>query len=186
MTDTVRAVGLAGSLRSGSYNKKLLRATIDLAPEGCPSSRSIGSVHFPFYDDDLAGQGDPEAVAALKAAVADADAVVIATPEYNFGLPGVLKNALDWLSLPPGRSPLANKTAAIMGATPGMLGTARAQMHLRQLFVFTRTTAVLQPEVLVAHADAAFDDDGQLIDPITQKLLDKLLTRLVELTVRLR
>lgn len=185
-TDPIRAVGLAGSLRQESFNRKLLAAAVELAPPQLHIEPFDALGDLPFYNEDVAAHGDPAAVTALKSLVANSDALIVATPEYNFGVPGVLKNALDWLSLPPGRSPLSGKTAAIMGASPGMLGTARAQLHLRQLFIFTRTHAVLQPEILVAHAGDAFDDDGRLTDPLAQKLLGKQLERLVDLTIRLR
>jgi NAD(P)H-dependent FMN reductase len=120
-------------------------------------------------------EGDPEPVAALKAAIRQADALLIVTPEYNFGVPGVLKNAIDWASRPPRGSALQGKPAAIMGATPGMGGTGRAQMQLRQTFVFTQTHAVLSPEVLVARAGEKFDASGHLTDEPTRKFVAQLL-----------
>lgn len=182
--DTVRALGLVGSLRSGSYNALLMRAAVDLAPEGLEIEVFDRLGDLPFYDEDL--EDEPRAVTDLKTAISSADALVIATPEYNFGLPAVLKNALDWASLPPRRSPMHGKTAAIMGASPGMLGTARGQQHLRQLFVFTQTFAVLQPEILVPFANQKFDQYGRLGDELTAKLLGRQLDALVDLTRRLR
>jgi chromate reductase len=186
MSRRVRAVGLIGSLRAGSYNRMLMNAACALAPDGLDIEVLDGLDRLPFYDEDLTGDGDPAPVTAFKHAMAAADALVIVTPEYNFGLPGVLKNALDWASYPPRTSPLRDKTAAIMGASPGMLGTARGQQHLRQLFVFTRTYAVLQPEVLVANAAEKFDAAGNLTDELTVKLIRLLLGNLLELTRRLR
>jgi len=113
-----------------------------------------------------------------------ADAMLVATPEYNHGVPGVLKNAIDWLSRPPRASALDGKVAAIMGASPGMTGTARAQSQLRQAFVFTNSYALLQPEVLVARAAEKFNADGQLTDQATRDHLKKFLDRFAELIAR--
>lgn len=175
-----------GSLRQGSFNRQLLDAAVELAPPDLEIEVHDRLDRLPFYNADLAADGDPAPVRSLRESASSCDAVVIATPEYNFGLPAVLKNAVDWLSLPAGRSPLRGKTAAIMGATPGMLGTARAQLQLRQAFLFTRTMAVQQPEILVAHAESAFDDDGHLVHPVTRQLLGRQLEELVDLTRRLR
>jgi chromate reductase len=121
---------------------------------------------------------------AACAAIRQADALLIATPEYNHGVPGVLKNAIDWLSRPPRGSALNGKPAAIMGASPGMTGTARSQSQLRQAFVFTNTYALLQPEVLVARAHEKFDADGRLIDPPTRDFVATFLQRFVEFIAR--
>ena len=144
-------VGIAGSLRQGSFNRALLRAATELAP----ATLRI-TVHdllpIPLYNADVESRGAPEVVADLRNAVRAADGLLIATPEYNHGVPGVLKNAIDWLSRPPEAGALSGKPAAIMGASPGMTGTARSQSQLRQAFVFTNTYAMTQPEVLVARA----------------------------------
>jgi chromate reductase len=124
-------------------------------------------------------------VAALKAAIREADALLIATPEYNYGVPGVLKNAIDWASRPPGRSVLAGKPAAIMGATPGPTGTARAQLQLRQAFVFTETYVLLKPELLVARCQEKLDADGRLTDEPTRERVRQLLAALRAWTERL-
>lgn len=180
---TIRAIGLAGSLRAGSYNRMLLDAAVALAPERLEITVFERLGELPFYDEDI--ETEPEPVTALKSAVAAADALVIASPEYNFGIPAVLKNAFDWASLPARSSPMHGKTAAIMGASPGMLGTARGQQHLRQMFVFTGTYAVLQPEILVPFAPQKFDDEGRLTDQLSAKLLGRQLAALVDLTDRL-
>lgn len=180
----VRAVGLVGSLRARSYNRMLLDAAIELAPDRLEIELFERLGELPHYDADI--DEEPAVVGDLRSAIAGADALIIATPEYNFGLPGVLKNALDWASLPPRSSAMHGKTAAIMGASPGMLGTARGQQHLRQIFVFTQTHAVLQPEILVSHAADKFDQDGRLTDTLTAKLLRRQLEALVDLTSRLR
>ena len=184
-TASLRVLGIAGSLRAGSFNRMLLRAAAELAPAGM-EIRSFDIAPFPLYNADVEAQGDPEPVAALKAAIRDADALLVATPEYNFGVPGVLKNAVDWASRPPDKTPLRGKPAAIMGASPGATGTARAQLQLRQAFVFTQTPAVLAPEVLVARAHEKFDKEGRLTDEPTRGFVRKLLLALQDWTLRLR
>jgi chromate reductase, NAD(P)H dehydrogenase (quinone) len=164
---------IAGSLRQESLNRALLRAATELAP---PTFRV--TIHdllpIPLYNGDVESRGVPEAVAALREAVRTADGLLIATPEYNHGVPGVLKNAIDWLSRPPRASALNGKPA-IIGASPGMTGTARAQSQLRQAFVFTNTYAMTQPEVLVARAHEKFDQAGMLIDQATRGFLARFL-----------
>jgi chromate reductase, NAD(P)H dehydrogenase (quinone) len=127
-------------------------------------------------------QGEPEPVQALKAAIAGADALLIATPEYNHSVPGVLKNAIDWASRPPRGSVLAGKPAAILGASPGVTGTARAQTQLRGSFVFTQTPALLQPEILVYRAHEKFDAEGRLTDEKTREFIGLLLRNLADWT----
>jgi chromate reductase, NAD(P)H dehydrogenase (quinone) len=176
-------VGIAGSLRQGSFNRALLRAAGELAPANLRIAiHDLAQV--PLYNADVEAASVPEGVAALRSAVASADGVLIATPEYNHGVPGVLKNAIDWLSRPPQSSALNGKPAAIMGASPGMLGTARAQTQLRQAFVFTNTYALLQPEVLVARARDKFDASGKLTDQSTRDFLAQFLERFDEWIAR--
>ena len=167
-------VGFAGSLRRGSYNRALLRAATELAP---PALHIV--IHeldgIPLYNGDIEAAGTPPSVVQLRDAVRQADGLLIATPEYNHGVPGVLKNTIDWLSRPSRKSALNGKVAAVMGATPGTLGTARAQSQLRQAFVFTNTYALLQPEVLVGRAHEKFDADGRLVDQTTREALAALL-----------
>ena len=182
----IHVLGLAGSLRRASYNRGLLRAARDLAPDDMTIEIWDRVGEIPFYDADLEARGDPAPVADLKAAIAAADALLVATPEYNYGIPGVLKNAIDWASRPAGKSPLKGKPAAIMGATPGQTGTARAQLALRQAFVFTETFALLRPEVLVNRAGEKFDADGELTDEKTREFVRSLLQALAEWTIRLR
>lgn len=182
----IRVLGIAGSLRQGSYNRGLLRAAQELAPDGMviDSWERLGEI--PPFDADLEARGDPEPVVDLKRAITGADALLIATPEYNYGVPGVLKNAIDWASRPPGKSPLGGKPAAIMGATPGQTGTARAQLALRQSFIFTATLALLRPEVLVNRAGDKFDGEGNLTDESTREFVRRLLEALAAWTERLR
>ena len=170
----VRVTGFAGSLRAGSYNRALLRAAVELAPEGM-TIEVVEIAGIPLYDADVEVQGDPEPVAAFKRAIAAAAGLLIATPEYNLGVPGVTKNAIDWASRPPRNSVLNGKPVAVMGATPGMGGTARGQSQLRQAFVFTNSFAMPQPEVLVRRASELFDAEGRLIDEPTRAHLGKFL-----------
>jgi chromate reductase, NAD(P)H dehydrogenase (quinone) len=178
--------GIAGSLRRGSYNRALLRAARELAPDGIEVRIFDGLAELPLYNQDVEAEGVPQPVQALKQAIAEADALLIATPEYNHGVPGVLKNAIDWASRPPRESVLAGKPAAIFGASPGVTGTARAQTQLRQAFVFTDTPALLQPEILVYRAKEKFDDDGRLTDERTREFVARLLRQLADWTRRLQ
>jgi len=174
----MRILGIAGSLREGSYNRSLLRAALELMPEGVELVElEIGTL--PFYDGDVEAAGDPEAVIRFKQAIRDADALLIATPEYNRGVPGVLKNAVDWASRPPLGSPLTGKPVAIMGATTGRGGTARAQEQLRAALEFSRATVLEQPEVLVPEAFMRFDEQGELVDGGIRAELAELVDTLV-------
>jgi chromate reductase len=140
-----------------------------------------------LYNGDVEEAGAPLSVLQLREAVGKSAGLLIATPEYNHGVPGVLKNTIDWLSRPPHNSALNGKVAALMGASPGMTGTARGQSQLRQAFVFTNTYALLQPEVLVARAHEKFDAEGRLVDQTTRDLLTTFLQRfaaLIELHAR--
>jgi chromate reductase len=171
---TLRVAGFAGSLRVASFNRSLLRTAQELAPDGMEIEiLEIGGI--PLYDADVEAEGDPAPVAAFKRAVGAADGLLIATPEYNVGVPGVTKNVIDWASRPPRASVLDGKPVALMGATPGMGGTARGQSQLRQAFVFTNSYAMPQPEVLVRKASELFDSDGRLTDEATRAHLGKFL-----------
>lgn len=183
----VRILGIAGSLREKSYNYALLRAAQDLAPPGAEIhilDRAI-LAQIPPYNEDVRAQGEPAPVTALKEAIRQADALLIATPEYNFSIPGVLKNALDWASRPPEASPFSGKPVAIMGATAGTWGTVRAQMHLRQVCQALNMVPLNRPEVLVAFAADKFTEDGQLTDETARRLIRSLLEELVRWAVRL-
>ena len=178
--------GIAGSLRQASYNRALLRAAQEIAPEGMEVRIFDRMAEIPLFNEDVEARGDPESVQALKRAIGEADALLIATPEYNHGVPGVMKNAIDWASRPPRGSVLAGKPTAIFGASPGVTGTARAQSQLRQAFVFTQTPALLQPEILVYRAHEKFDAEGRLTDERTREFVGKLLRELADWTRRLR
>lgn len=170
----IHVLAFAGSLRSGSFNRSLLRAAAALAPEGM-RVRIQQLDDIPFYDRDVEREGDPDAVAALKGAIDDAAAVLIATPEYQHSIPGVLKNALDWASRPHGRSVLKRKPAAILGATPGRFGTTRAQDELRKVLGYNGALVLPQPRLLVRRASDTFGDDGELVHEATRKRLATLL-----------
>jgi chromate reductase len=173
-----QVVAFAGSLRRKSFNRALVRAARELAPEAL----SIDSVEIgglPFYDADVEAEGDPPAVAAFKSALQSTDGILIATPEYNDGIPGVLVNALDWASRLPGHSPLAGKPVAVMGASPSQIGTARAQLHLRQILNHVHARTLPPPELLVAHAHQRFDGDLRLSHEPTRTVLRHLLERFV-------
>jgi chromate reductase len=170
----LRVCGIAGSLRSGSYNRALLRAAAEVAP-GHIRIAEFDLSSVPPYNADVEAAGAPEAVAALKRAIRSADALIIATPEYNSGVPGVLKNALDWASRPPRESALIGKPTAMMGATPGSWGTARSQVMLRQVLAGTLTPTLLSPEIYIARAAEKFDSEGRLIDETTREYLRKFL-----------
>jgi chromate reductase len=189
MTDTgsprpLRVLGFAGSLRAASYNRMLLRAAVELAPEGM-TIEIFDIAEIPLFNEDVEAAGTPPAVEAFREAIRTADALLIATPEYNHGVPGVLKNAIDWASRPPRKSPLAGKPTAVFGASPGATGTARAQTQLRASFVFTDTPALPQPEVLVFRAHEKFDADGRLADEASRAFVRRLLEALADWTMRL-
>jgi chromate reductase, NAD(P)H dehydrogenase (quinone) len=175
-TVTDRVVAFAGSLRRGSFNRALLRAAQELAPEGM-EIELIEIGELPFYNADVEAGGDPRSVAAYKASVSGADGVVIATPEYNDGIPGVLTTAVDWGSRLPGRAPLSGKPVALMGASPSRIGTARAQLHLLQLLSHVHARVLPPPELLLASAHQHFDKSLRLTDESTRDLLAKLLQR---------
>lgn len=183
--DVLSVLGIAGSLRAGSYNRRLLRAAQQLAPEG--TKITIFDLHdVPLYDRDVEAAGDPEGVNALKDAIRAADAVLIATPEYQHSMPGVLKNALDWASRPPSDPPLRHKPVAIVGATPGRYGTARAQVDVRKVLAYNAALVLQRPEVMVAHAGDAFDDEGALVDEGARRFLGDMLENLASWTRHVR
>ena len=176
--------GISGSLRRGSYNTAALHAAAELAPEGV-SVVDAGIADIPLYDEDARAVGFPASVIRLQHAIASADAVLIATPEYNYSVPGVLKNAIDWVSRTDPQ-PFANKAVAIMGASPGSLGTARAQYDLRKMFVYLDAHVLNKPEVMISAAHTRFDADGKLTDDTTRKFLASLVTTLCDWTYRLK
>jgi chromate reductase len=163
----IHILGIAGSLRRASFNRGLIRAAVELAPAGI--SVSAFDLHeVPMFDADVEATGDPGPVTALKRAIGEADALLIATPEYNHCIPGALKNAIDWASRPARASVLSGKPVAVMGASPGRGGTARAQAQLRDGLTYTGSLVLPLPELLVPLAGTKFDDAGDLIDPDTR------------------
>ncbi|MCM2394163.1 NADPH-dependent FMN reductase [Streptomyces albipurpureus] len=164
-SDTLAVCGIVGSLRRNSWNRKLLEAAEALAPIDTELRISKAFDDIPLFNEDLVGS-EPAAVLRLREEVASADALMIATPEYNGGAPGVLKNALDWLSLPLGGAALEGKPVALMGTSPGRLGTARAQFELRNMFLFSRSPVMPGPELLLGHAHQHFDEHGKLTDSL--------------------
>ena len=177
--DTKRILGIVGSLRSGSYNRLALRAAQELLPDG--AELELIELHgIPVFnqDDELS---PPAAVLEFKRRIAAADAILFATPEYNYSIPGALKNAIDWASRPSGKSAWLGKPAALLGASTGSLGTARAQYHLRQILVAQDMPVVSQPEVMIGFAEQRFDSDGRLVDESSRKLIRALLAGLARL-----
>ncbi|HYE15023.1 MAG TPA: NAD(P)H-dependent oxidoreductase [Pyrinomonadaceae bacterium] len=183
MAGSFRILGIAGSLRKASYNRAALRAAQGLAPEGAEIEIFDLDGIPPFSEDDE--QNPPARVKELKERIRAADAILFVTPEYNYSIPGVLKNAIDWASRPYGQSAWDGKPVAVMGASIGALGTARAQYHLRQVFVFLNMHAVNQPEVMISNASQRFDGDGNLTDESTKEHIARLLTALVAWARRL-
>lgn len=180
---TLNVLGLCGSLRKGSYNRMALNAAIELAPDGMRID-TFDIAPIPVYDEDLRAKGFPPAVQSLRERIAAADALLFVTPEYNYSVPGVLKNAIDWASRPPDQ-PFNGKPGAIMGASPGRYGTARSQYHLRQICVTLNILLINTPEVMIAQADKKFDAEGRLTDEPTRKFIKDLLVSLREWTSRL-
>ncbi len=184
MSDPVRILGIAGSLRRQSYNRAALRAAVDLVPQGTLLEIADISGLPGFNQDDE--QNPPAKVVELKKEIRAADAILIVTPEYNYSIPGVLKNAIDWASRPYGDSAWQGKPVAVMGASIGVLGTARAQYHLRQCFVFLDMHPLNQPEVMIANAAERFDAHGNLAHEPTRQIIRQLLENLVAWTLKLR
>jgi chromate reductase len=184
MDKPVTILGFAGSLRKDSYNKALLRAAAELVPEGAVLE-VFDLEGIPLFNQDLETQ-PPERVREFKAKIKAADAILIATPEYNYSIPGVLKNAIDWASRPYPDNAFNGKPVAVMGASIGMLGTARAQYHLRQCFVFLNMYPLNKPEVMVNFAEERFDEKGRLKDKTAKKHIAELLENLVAWTAKLK
>lgn len=177
-------LALSGSLRRGSHNTALLRHAASVAPAGLTITiHSLAGV--PLYDDDVYQQGFPAAVHELREAIRAADGLLIATPEYNYSFPGVLKNAIDWCSRPK-QQPFAGKPTAIMGAGAAMYGTGRAQMQLRQVLFAVNCHVINTPEVTIPAAEHAFDAEGRLIDERADRGVRRLLDELVTWMARLQ
>ncbi|HEX9580663.1 MAG TPA: NAD(P)H-dependent oxidoreductase [Gemmatimonadales bacterium] len=185
MPERLHVLGFAGSLRAGSFNRALLRAAVQLAPEVIEIEIfDLGPL--PLYNGDLEASGFPEPVRHFHERIKAADALLIASTEYNFSVSGVLKNAIDWASRPPTASPLAGKPAALMGASTSRMGTVRSQLHLRQILGSTDTLVLTSPYVHVSQPRDKFDADGRLTDEVTRKQVTALLEEVVAWTRRLQ
>ena len=177
MNQPIRILGIAGSLRRKSYNRAALRAAQQLVPQD--AVLDIFELDgIPVFSEDDERQ-PPVKIVELKKRIREADAILFVTPEYNYSIPGGLKNAIDWASRPYGDNAWNGKPVAVMGASLGTLGTARAQYHLRQVFVFLNVHAINQPEVMIANAAQNFDAEGNLTNETTKNLIRQLLANLV-------
>jgi chromate reductase len=173
--ESLRILGISGSLRAASYNTAMVRAVAGLAPDDMRVEVYGRLRDIPPYDGDLDTAEPPEPVADLRQRITEADGLIIATPEYNYGVPGVLKNAIDWASRPAASSVLKHKPVALMGAAPSQFGTVRAQLALRQSFLWTDSRVLTKPEVLAFKANERFDADGNLVDRAMADLLVTML-----------
>ena len=180
---SIHILGIAGSLRRESYNRAALRAATALVPDGA-ILETFELDGIPIFNQDE-DHDPPPTVAGLRRRIRESDAILFVTPEYNYSVPGVLKNAIDWASRPYGDSAWDGKPAAIMGASPGAIGTARAQYHLRQTLVFLNMFPINRPEVMIGNVAARFDKDGNLTDEATRDHIRRLLQNLVEWTRRI-
>ena len=183
MNSPLTILGIAGSLRQGSYNRLTLRAAEQLLPDGA-KIETFDLHSIPLFNQDEE-KSPPASVTEFKQRIRAADAILIVTPEYNYGIPGVLKNAIDWASRPYGDNAWNDKPVALMGASPGLLGTARAQILMRPLLSYLHMHTVNQPEVMIAKAHEKFDSQGNLTDEVSKKLMTQLLQNLVDWTKRL-
>jgi len=184
MNQKVHILGFAGSLRKQSYNKAILAAAVETVPDDA-SLEVFDLEGIPPFNQDIELQ-PPDKVKEFKARIRAADAILIATPEYNYSIPGVLKNTIDWASRPYGDNAFDGKPVAVMGASIGTLGTARAQYDLRRSFVFLNMLPLNQPEVMVAFAQDKVDSNGRVTDEKTRKRIKELLENLVSWTRRTR
>src|SRR4051812_20617170 len=184
MATRLRILGISGSLRVGSYNTAALRAAVELCPDDAEIEIcDIGGL--PPYNEDV-DKAPPEIATSFRERVRAADAILFSSPEYNYSVPGQLKNAIDWGSRPYGQSVWDGKTALIMGCSPGAIGTARMQYHLRQIMVFLNMYPLNKPEVMINNCASKFDENGRLTDEKTREFLRHALEALVEWTHRLR
>lgn len=179
--DKIKILGIVGSLRKGSYNRFALQAAQEMVPDN--AVLELIELHgIPVFNQDDEGS-PPASVLEFKRRILAADAILFGTPEYNYSIPGGLKNAIDWASRPYGESAWLHKPAAMMGASAGNLGTARAQYHLRQVLVTLDMPVVTQPEVMIGNAAKIFSEDGKLNDEPTRQFIRRLLESLVQLVL---
>lgn len=184
MTDKLRILGISGSLRKGSYNSGALRAAVELCPDEAQIDVFDITAIPPFNQDN--DQDPPAAVREFKEKIIASDAVLFSTPEYNYSIPGVLKNAIDWASRPYGQSAWDGKPAAIMGASVGGIATARAQYDLRKMMVFLNMFPINKPEVMIGNCAAKFDESGNLADEATRFIIREMLENLIAWTKKLK
>lgn len=180
-----KLLGLCGSLRTRSYNLGALQAAADLLDARLGTLQIASLRGIPIYNADEQEEGFPAEVQALGAAIRAADAVLIASPEYNFGIPGGLKNALDWLSRLPD-APLRGKPVAILGAATGPVGTARMQYELRKVLLFLDAEVLGKPEIFISHAASKFDESGRLVDAPTRAFMSAQLQALLAFIARIQ
>jgi chromate reductase len=186
VAEAITVLPILGSLRDGSFNRMLANAARELAPTGVSVLAEPDLRPIPPYDDDVRlADGFPEAVVALREAVREADAVLFVSPEYNYSLPGFLKNAIDWASRGEDQ-PFRHKPVGIMGASRGQVGTARMQYHLRQILIFLDAYAVTRPEVMLGFSPERFDEQGKLVDEAARGFVRQHLEALHDWTLRLR
>ncbi len=170
----MKLLGIAGSLRAASWHQRLLTEAAAMLPGGVTLERQPIDM-LPHYNADLDGENPPAAVVALREAISAADALLFMTPEYNYSIPGVLKNAIDWASRPAYKSPLAGKPAGVITSSPGAIGGARAQAHLKLVLAGTLTPVYPAPELALSSVATLFDDEGRLADADTRKRLQRYL-----------
>ncbi|MDY6955321.1 MAG: NAD(P)H-dependent oxidoreductase [Pseudomonadota bacterium] len=176
MTNQLNILAISGSLRSASFNTAALRAAQELAP-GDVRIHLATLADIPHYNQDVHDVGLPDAVTRLARQIGESDALLFATPEYNYSIPGILQAAIDWVSrLQP--NPLADKPAAVLSASPSVLGGARAQYDLRRVLIYSNVHFINQPEVMIGAAQTRFDADGRLIDADTRQRLARLVEAL--------
>jgi len=183
MAENLKILGISGSLRKGSYNSGALRAAVELCPDGAEIEVFDIAPIPPFNQDE--DQAPPAIIREFKEKILSADAVLFATPEYNYSVPGVLKNAIDWASRPYGQSAWDGKPAAIMGASIGSIGTARAQYDLRKMMVFLNMFPINRPEVMIGNCSGKYDEQGNLTDEKTREYITQMLNSLVDWTKKL-
>jgi chromate reductase len=182
MSDYFQLVGISGSLRKGSFNTMLLKAASQVLPFNV-SMEIISIEDIPLYNADLdlpSAKQRPQQVEHFRKMLTDADGILISSPEYNYSIPGGLKNAIDWASRGED-SPLLRKPVAVIGATTGLWGTTRMQLAFHNVFLFLDMKPVYKPEVLVAQAEKKFDKNGNLIDEVAKKILKQKLEALKEM-----
>jgi len=181
---TLRILGIAGSLRRGSFNAATLRVAQELVPSGM-MIENFDIAPIPLYNEDVRQESFPAPVEDFRARIKAADGMLIVTPEYNYSIPGVLKNAIDWASRPP-EQPFDGKPIGLMGASVSALGSGRAQYHLRQCFVFLNGLVMNRPEVMISQAQNKFDAEGTLTDQATRDFIGAYLVAFKAWVLRLR